>query len=148
LAAIAMRDALARLSDEVRPTWGVPLSIRVGVHTGMVVIGEIGTGARKENLALGETPNIAARIQGQAGQGEVMISEETRKLVPDRFVLDDRGTPELKGVTVPLRLFVASQVRDDGPSEPLGPVARIHGRDRDLATLQGAQSTALDGGGQ
>ena len=51
------------------------LHVRIGIHTGLVVIGEIGSSEKREILALGETPNLAARIQGQAAPDEVMISE-------------------------------------------------------------------------
>jgi class 3 adenylate cyclase len=72
------------------------------MHTGPVVVGEIGAGEHTEKLALGETPNIAARIQGQANPHEVMVSAATSRLVDGLFACADRGQPDLKGVSTPL----------------------------------------------
>ena len=82
-----------------------PLQVRIGIHTGLVVVGEMGGGQRQEQLALGETPNLAARIQGQAEPDEVVISATTYRLVEGLFACEDRGQPELKGVTTPLTLY-------------------------------------------
>ena len=70
-----------------------------------MVVGEIGAGEHTERLALGETPNIAARIQGQANPDEVVISAATYRLVEGLFACEDRGQPTLKGVTTPLTLY-------------------------------------------
>ena len=59
--------------------------MRIGIHTGLVVIGEIGSSEKREILALGETPNIAARIQGTADPDEVVISAATYRLVEGLF---------------------------------------------------------------
>src|SRR5215472_10230815 len=88
-------DALnARLEREK----GIRLAVRVGIHTGLVVVGEIGTTGRREQLALGETPNIAARIQGLAGSDTVIVSAATWRLVHGYFVSRDLGAHVLKGV--------------------------------------------------
>ena len=84
---------------------GKELHVRIGIHTGLVVIGEIGSSEKREMLALGETPNLAARIQGQAAPDEVMISAATYRLVEGLFECEDRGQPELKGVATPLTLY-------------------------------------------
>jgi class 3 adenylate cyclase/predicted ATPase len=82
-----------------------PLQVRIGIHTGLVVIGEIGSSEKREILALGETPNIAARVQGQAEPNEVVISAATYRLVEGLFECEDRGQPALKGVSTPLTLY-------------------------------------------
>src|SRR5215471_13272448 len=84
----------ARLEREKR----IRLAVRVGIHTGLVVVGEIGTTGRREQLALGETPNIAARIQGLAGSNTVIVSAATWRLVHGYFVSRDLGAHVLKGV--------------------------------------------------
>jgi len=81
------------------------LQVRIGIHTGPVVVGEIGSSERREMLALGETPNLAARIQGQAHPDEVVISAATYRLAEGFFVCEDHGQPQLKGVTTPLTLY-------------------------------------------
>jgi len=83
----------------------VPLQVRIGIHTGLVVIGEIGSSDKREMLALGETPNIAARVQGTANPDEVVISAATYHLVEGLFTCEERGQPELKGVATPLTLY-------------------------------------------
>src|SRR5207245_6160458 len=65
-----------------------PLQVRIGIHTGLVVVGEIGGGGRHEQLALGETPNIAARLQGLAAPDTVVISAATARLVQSAFALE------------------------------------------------------------
>jgi class 3 adenylate cyclase len=81
------------------------LQVRIDIHTGLVVIGEIGSSEKREMLALGETPNIAARIQGHANPDEVIISTATYHLVEGLFECEDRGQPELKGIATRLTLY-------------------------------------------
>jgi predicted ATPase/class 3 adenylate cyclase len=95
----------AQLPPTVRARLPHPVQVRIGVHTGLVVIGEIGSMDKREILALGETPNIAARVQGQAAPDQVVISAVTYHLVEGLFDCEDRGRPELKGVVTPLTLY-------------------------------------------
>jgi class 3 adenylate cyclase/tetratricopeptide (TPR) repeat protein len=81
------------------------LQVRIGIHTGPVVVGEIGGGGKRELLAMGETPNLAARIQGQAAPNEVVMSAATYRLVEGLFECEDRGQPELKGISTPSTLY-------------------------------------------
>ncbi len=74
-AGLCMLAALAALNQGLQQTKGLQLAIRVGVHTGLVVVGEMGGAGRQEQLALGEVPNIAARIQGLAVPNTITISE-------------------------------------------------------------------------
>ena len=71
-----------------------PLQIRIGIHTGPVVVAEIGTGARTEQLALGETPNVAARLQGIAEPNTIVLSAATQRLVAGLFDYQDLGSPD------------------------------------------------------
>ena len=95
----------ARLPSTIRTRLPHPVQVRIGIHTGVVVIGEIGSSEKREVLALGETPNIAARIQGTANPDEVMISATTYRLVEGLFGCEDRGQPTLKGISTPLSLY-------------------------------------------
>ncbi|MEM9602546.1 MAG: adenylate/guanylate cyclase domain-containing protein [Pseudomonadota bacterium] len=141
--ALGIRNAIERLSTELASTWDVTLAVRIGVHTGMVVIGDMGTGDRTERLALGEAPNVAARIQGQAAANEVLISDETRKLTRGRFLLAARGAPELKGVAQPLALFAAHQQASGVLKGALQDVeVPIHGRADELARIRDAVAAA------
>ncbi|MBI3756566.1 MAG: AAA family ATPase [Deltaproteobacteria bacterium] len=81
------------------------MSVRIGIHTGPVVIGEIGGGGRHEHLALGETPNLAARVQGLADPNSIVISAVTRHLVMGLFECQELGPQELKGFSTPVSVY-------------------------------------------
>ncbi|MFT4583590.1 MAG: class 3 adenylate cyclase [Gammaproteobacteria bacterium] len=91
---------------------GSPLQVRIGIHTGRVVIGEVGAGEFREQLALGDTPNIAARIEAQAQPNEMLVSEATRRLLQDSFDYESRGETSLRGVATPIKLYVVRGTRD------------------------------------
>jgi class 3 adenylate cyclase len=79
-----------------------PLQTRVGIATGLVVVGDlIGAGASQEQAIVGETPNLAARLQGAAEPNAVVIAESTRKLLGNLFELEDLGARDLKGIAGP-----------------------------------------------
>ena len=85
-----------------------PLQTRVGIATGLVVVGDlIGSGAYQEQAIVGETPNLAARLQGVAAPNSVVVAESTRKLVGDLFELRDIGPQELKGLSGAVRAWAA-----------------------------------------
>src|SRR5262249_8528361 len=80
-ASLSMVEALQTLTTPGRHS----LQVRIGIHTGPVVVGRIGSGSRQEQLALGETPNLAARVQGQAAPNEVLVSAATSRLIRGLF---------------------------------------------------------------
>ena len=84
------------------------LQTRVGIATGLVVVGDlIGSGEAQERGIVGETPNLAARLQGVAEPNRVVIAESTRKLLGNLFELEDLGAKDLKGIAVPVRAWAA-----------------------------------------
>ncbi|MGE4096515.1 MAG: adenylate/guanylate cyclase domain-containing protein, partial [Candidatus Binatia bacterium] len=85
------------------------LQVRLGIHTGLVVIGEIGGGSRREQLALGETPNVASRLQELAAPGTIVISAATMRLVQGYFLVEDCGFHLLKGLPSPMRVYQVLQ---------------------------------------
>jgi class 3 adenylate cyclase/energy-coupling factor transporter ATP-binding protein EcfA2 len=128
-----------------------PLQVRIGIHTGLVVVGEMGEGQRQEQLALGETPNLAARIQRQAAPDEVMISAATYRLVEGLFACEGRGYPELKGVVTPLLLYRA--VKEEEVQNRFKVVARkgltpLVGREHEFGLLRERWERVKDGTGQ
>ena len=85
-----------------------PLQTRVGIATGLVVVGDlIGSGAAQEQAVVGETPNLAARLQGIAEPNTVIIAESTRKLLGNLFDLEDLGAQDLKGIGGRVRAWAA-----------------------------------------
>src|SRR5262249_2902156 len=97
--------ALRDLNTDLQPAKGVQLAIRIGIHTGLVVVGAMGSNGRHEQLALGETPNIAARIQGLAAPNTVAISEATSRLVQGYFECQNIGAQTLRGVAEPIHVY-------------------------------------------
>jgi class 3 adenylate cyclase len=95
-------QAIATLNTRLAAQHSVQLAVRLGIHTGPVVVGVMGSGERHEHLALGETPNVAARLQNLAPANAVVISAVTARLVQGTFVLEDLGTHTLHGVAEPL----------------------------------------------
>jgi class 3 adenylate cyclase len=88
--------------------YGAPLQTRVGIATGLVIVGDlIGLGAAQEPAVVGETPNIAARLQSIAEPNTVVIAESTRKLLGGLFDLEDLGAKDLKGVSGPVQAWAA-----------------------------------------
>jgi class 3 adenylate cyclase len=83
------------------------LQTRVGIAGGLVVVGDlIGAGEAQERRIVGETPNVAARLQGVAAPDAVVIAESTRKLLGGLFELQDLGARDLKGIAEPVRVWV------------------------------------------
>ena len=97
-------QAITMLNSRLTAQYRVQLAVRLGIHTGPVVVGEMGGGGRHEHLALGETPNIAARLQGLAPANAVVMSAVTARLVQGIFALEDLGTHTLHGVAEPMTL--------------------------------------------
>ena len=144
-------EALGGLNTHLEASYSVHLALRIGIHTGPVVVGDIGGGGRHEQLALGETPNIAARLEGLAAPNTVVISPVTARLVHQTFVLDDLGASALKGVAEPM---AASRVlgrrtpsRHDDEATP-DRTAFLVGRDEELGLLRRRWEQSKDGLGQ
>ena len=76
-AGLGIVEAMRQLNTRMQQERGVQLAVRLGIHTGLVVVGEVGGGTRQEQLALGETPNLAARLQGLAAPNTLVVSAAT-----------------------------------------------------------------------
>jgi class 3 adenylate cyclase/predicted ATPase len=129
-----------------------PLQTRVGIATGLVVVGDlIGSGASQEQAIVGETPNLAARLQGIAEPNTVVIAESTRKLAGNLFELQDLGAKDLKGISGPVRAWVALRPASvESRFEALHPggVTELVGREEEIELLQRRWSKAKTGEGQ
>jgi len=102
---LGMVEAMGTLNTRLERDKALRLAVRLGIHTGLVVIGVMGGGGRQEQLALGDTPNIAARLQSLAQPNSIVISEATFRLVQGYFVCQNVGTHALKGVAQPLLMY-------------------------------------------
>ena len=104
----AVRAGLELIAAVTALKTSVSLQTRVGIATGLVVVGDlIGSGETLESGIVGETPNLAARLQGIAEPNTVVIAQSTRKLVGNLFELEDLGTKDLKGIAGPVRAWAA-----------------------------------------
>ena len=128
------------------------LQTRVGIATGLVVVGDlIGSGASQEQAIVGETPNLAARLQGVAEPNSVVIAESTRKLVGNLFEVRDLGAPDLKGIAGPLRAWAALRPASvDSRFEAFHAtgLTELVGRDEELELLLRRWSRGKSGEGQ
>src|SRR5262249_5749873 len=104
-AGLGILDAMGNLQTHLQQDKGIQLAIRVGVHTGLVVVGEMGSSGRREQLALGETPNVAARIQGLAAPNSLVVSSATYRLIQGYFACQDLGERTLRGVGEPITVY-------------------------------------------
>jgi class 3 adenylate cyclase len=148
-------EIIQALRGQVTGNWGQgkrdPFHVRIGIHTGLVVIGEIGSSEKREILALGETPNIAARVQGTANPDEVIISAATYRLVEGLFDTEDRGKPDLKGVTTPLTLYRVikeSEARSRFEVVVRKGLTPLVGREHEYGLLQERWQRVKSGAGQ
>ena len=105
-------EAIGMLNSRLEHEWGVRLTVRVGMHTGLVVVGEMGSGGLHERLALGETPNVAAKLQGLAAPETVVISALTYRLTQDYFVCQELGPHTIRPNTAPLYVYRVIEERE------------------------------------
>jgi class 3 adenylate cyclase/predicted ATPase len=124
------------LNPRLEQEQGVQLAVRLGIHTGPVVVGEMGGSGRHEHLATGETVNIASRVEGLAAPNTVVMSQVTARLVRDAFALEDLGLHELKGVAEPMPLFrVLGPLEAHEDEAVVAGVSFLVGRDEEVGLL-------------
>src|SRR5215471_2783993 len=144
-------EAIRTLNTRLKQKQEIQLAVRIGIYTGLVVVGEIGSGGWQEQLALGETPNIAARLQSLARPDTVVISEATARLIEGYFVCQTLGAQELKGVVQPIRIY---QVLHESRTQTRLDVAAIQGltplvgREQEVGLLLDRWAQVKDGLGQ
>jgi predicted ATPase len=130
---------------------GEQVTVRLGIHTGLVVVGEVGEGTRQEPLALGETPNLAARLQGLAAPNTLVISAATWQLLGGFFACQELGPMRLRGRTQPLEVYqvlaetTARSRLEAARSTGLTPLV---GREREVGLLRERWAQVKDGFGQ
>jgi class 3 adenylate cyclase/predicted ATPase len=150
-AARAIHAALEIVAGVAKISGPVTLTCRVGVCSGPVVVGEIGGSGTWSMDAVGETPNIAARLQTLAAANTVVVSESTRRLVPAAFDFQDLGLKELKGVTEPLhvyRVVSAKSTTSRFEAAHAGSLSPLIGRSSELSLLVDRWQKIKEGDGQ
>jgi predicted ATPase/class 3 adenylate cyclase len=150
-AVLAVRSGLEIVAAVGQLPFLPPLQVRIGIHTGPVMVGEIGAGECTERLAVGETPNLAARVQGHAAPNTVVISGATYRLVHGIFRCEALGPQALRNVAVPLELY---WVQGEGEAQSRFEVAirtgltPLVGREPELGLLRQHWEQAKAGAGQ
>src|SRR5438876_464582 len=150
-AGLGMIEAVGQPNTRLGPARGVQLAVRLGVHTGLVVVGEVGSGTRQEQLALGETPNLAARLQGLAAPNTLVISAATWQLLRGFFACQSLGTPRLKGFAQPLEVYqVLSESTARSRLDAVGStgLTPLVGREEEVRLLLERWAQVKDGIGQ
>src|SRR3989475_10623589 len=150
-AGLGMIEALGQLNTRLAQERGVRLAVRLGIHTGLVVVGDVGGGTRQEQLALGETPNLAARLQGIAAPNTVVISAATFQLLGGFFACQPLGTPLLKGQAQPLavyRVLYESMARSRLEAAGSTGWTPLVGREQEIGLLRERWTQVKEGVGQ
>src|SRR5262245_61150060 len=149
-AALAIQQELQPLAADVRRMHGVDFRMRMGINTGLVVVGAIGKDLRMDYTAVGDTTNLAARLLGIAEPGQIVVSRRTQQLSAGFFVFEDLGEFQVKGKREPVRAYAVSseisgQTRLEVSRERgLTPLV---GRKQELGLLIGLHRQAADGQG-
>jgi len=142
--------AIRKLDTRLSAERGIPVAVRVAIHTGLTVVGDIGGMSGQERLALGDTPNIAARLQALAASNTVVVSGTTHGLIAGFFETTPLGRHALKGVTEPVEMYrvdAASGARHRLEAAPAHRMTPYVGRGEAVATLTRAWTAALAGSG-
>ena len=151
-AALAALDLRAALTEGPIEVGGAPVSlhVRLGLHTGFVVVGAIGDNLRMDYTAVGDTTHLAARLQQLAAPGEILVTDATARLVRGYVTLEARGATEIRGLSAPVTLHALTGAGERrSPLEPdERPLSHFVGRDRELRALRDLLAEVEAGRGQ
>jgi class 3 adenylate cyclase len=149
-AALEVIDGAERYAAEVRERLDAEFAIRIGIHTGPAVFGAVGTDVHREFLAVGETVNVASRLQARAEPMTALISGSTRRLLPDGFELDEAGPIDVRGLETPMAVFIPRRapVDAEASARALSFASPMVGRGTELHHLVRAAAEARAGTGR
>ena len=147
---LGILEAVGALQTRLEQDKSIGLAVRLGIHTGLVVVGEMGPQGRQEQLALGEVPNVCSRIQGLAAPNTILISTDTYRLIQGYFECQALGKQTLRGVAQPLqvyRVLQASRARGRLDVAQIRGLTPLVGRESEVALLQERWAQVKDGQG-
>jgi class 3 adenylate cyclase/tetratricopeptide (TPR) repeat protein len=147
-AALQAQRRLAEYKEKIADRYGVSFQMRMGIHCGRVVVGTIGDDLRLDYTAVGDTTNVAARLEALAGPGEIMVSDGVRGEAESQFRFRDAGIKEIRGRSALVHAFVLVAERDEHPFNDKGEAAGIPfvDREKETALLKQAFAKALTDG--
>jgi class 3 adenylate cyclase len=149
--ALAMRRTLGTYREELRQERSIDFQVRMGLNTGPVVVGKIGDNLRMDYTAVGDTTNLAARLQSLAEPGQILVSEDIARVAGPYFILHALGETRVKGKALPVRPYSVEATRaarsrlEAVMERGLTPLV---GRERELALLEDRLAEACVGRGQ
>ncbi|MCG8423486.1 MAG: AAA family ATPase [Proteobacteria bacterium] len=151
-AGLEIISAIGDLNTRLKAEMNVEIAVRIGIHTGTTVVGAMGDEVHRERLAIGETPNIAARVQGLAQPNAAVVSAATARLMRGYFEWEDLGRHELAGVAQPMHLYrlirtttTRGRLTTQEEDNKLTPIV---GRDADLEQILECWNHSSQGRGQ
>jgi class 3 adenylate cyclase len=151
IAALWIQAALDGFRQELRSAREIDFRMRIGIHTGLVVVGKIGDDLRMDYTAVGDTTNLAARLQEIARPGSIVVSEATQRALAGFFEMRDLGLLDLRGRAEPIRAFeVVAERAVGGRIDAIAEtgLTPLIGRERELESLRTAFESARGGRGQ
>ena len=148
-AGLDMIEGMVAYREKLRVDRDLDLNVRVGINTGPVVVGQVGSDLRVEYTAMGDAVNVAARMEQTAEPGTVQITADTYRLIGSSFEVVSRGDVEVKGKIDPVPVYRVLG-RGDGPvaGRPRTEGAPLVGREREVSALRAAVDQVLDGRGR
>ncbi|MDG0870957.1 ATP-binding protein [Candidatus Lucifugimonas marina] len=133
-ASLEILEGIEELRDDIQRDYGEEFNLRIGINTGLVVVGEVGSAQVSEYTAMGDAVNVAARMEQTAAPGTLQISSDTQKLVKGAFDLKSLGGIEVKGKSQPVEVFRVTGTKI-ATGESIGVTSPLIGRDAELAKL-------------
>jgi len=150
-AALAIQRAMGEYSEKIEKECGIDFKIRVGLNSGPVIVGSVGDDLRMDYTAIGDTTNLASRMESMAQPGTVIVSADTHRITRDYFNFESLGEVSVKGKEEPVeayRLIEASQVETRIGASVARGLTRFVGRRREIEALKEAFEKAKSGQGQ
>jgi class 3 adenylate cyclase len=149
-AALEILGEVKPFAAQIKVQYGLDFAVRVGINTGPVVVGDVGSRHVAEYTAMGDAVNLAARMEQAAQPGTIQIAEDTQRLIAPMFDLEDLGGIDVKGKSAPIRAYrvLAAKARPGQLRGIEGVSAPLIGRDREMAQMRDAMERLQQGRGQ
>jgi len=150
-ASLAIQRALEGYGEKIRKECGVEFKMRVGLNSGPVIVGAVGDDLRMDYTAIGDTVNLASRMQSMARPGIILVSADTHRMARDFFTFEPLGKIEVKGKEEPVeayQLIEATRVETRLEAAIARGLTRFVGREKEMAILKEAFEKAKSGSGQ